>query len=227
MPKHCIPLLFLLLFPPVESRAQGSDIFPEARREALRREVVFEQPQAPEPAVTPESVPEVDLAAYRTPLIIAISGLLLAGLAFLLYRIFRDLNGTSGRQQEGLPHSVKVSELIEEELVESGVDHKLLEGAERAGQYAIAVRLLYLSLLHALTNANLIRYRRDFSNRDYLRQLDGQSLRGDFAMATRLYEQYWYGSHPIDRLSYRVVRRSVAALLGRIAEAAPTAGAND
>ena len=227
MVKTCCLLMFLLL-PVPGAWAQGSDIFPDVRRQALREEVVFERPEPPPPPDLPaQELPSFDLSAYRTPLIVGISGIVLAGLSFLLYRIFRDLKVKRRADPHPAGGELDASELIEEELVESGVSATLLERAETGGQYAIAVRLRYLGLLHALTQAGLIRYRRDFSNRDYLRQLEGKDLRHEFGAATRLYEQYWYGSYRIDRLSYRVVRQAITELEARVVRSLPQPAGDD
>lgn len=210
--------LFLLFATALRLTAQASAIFPPERHDELRQEVVFEYPdevEAPEPVANPFE--DLDLSALRNPLIWTIGTLVVLGLGFLAYRILHDLELKKRAARESVNEGVAVEEIVEEQLVASGVSITMLERAEAAGQYAIAVRLLYIALLKALQDAGMIRYRKDFSNRDYRQQLERSALRADFVRVTRAYERYWYGKYPIDRLSYRMTQRAFSELSDRIA----------
>jgi len=99
------------------------------------------------------------------------------------------------------------------------VSLSLLERAERAGQFDVAVRLLYIQLLKELQDAGLIKYRKDFSSRDYQNQLRGQDVLPDVRAVTKEYQRYWFGKYPIDRLSYRNTYQRFTALHERIRSA--------
>ena len=214
--------LFLLLSAALRLTAQASAIFPPERYDELRQEVVFEYPdkvEAPEPVANPFE--DLDLSTLRNPLIWTIGTLVVLGLGFLVYRILHDLELKKRAARKSVNEGVAVEEIVEEQLVASGVSLTMLERAEAAGQYAIAVRLLYIALLKALQDTKMIRYRKDFSNRDYRRQLAHNELRADFVKVTQAYERYWYGKYPIDRLSYRVTQRAFNELSDRIATSHP------
>ncbi|WP_116127658.1 DUF4129 domain-containing protein [Lewinella sp. IMCC34183] len=208
-----ILLLAALLFVVGLLPGQGSGVFPEQRLGELREEIHFERPAAPEFEPEPDRPAEsFDWTLFRTPVIVVLSTVLVAGLAYLLYRMRRDLTaGSSPRRAEPAP-AVDATAIQDEVIVERGVAPGLVERAEAAGQYDVAVRLLYLGVLNTLQGAGLLRYRRDFSNRDYRRQLAGSPQAAAFRTVTEAYERYWYGGYPLDRLSYRVVRTEVAAL---------------
>ncbi len=212
MPK-CF--LFLLLFgsTPVVI-AQGSAIFPDSLRRALREEVTFQRPPTPEPEPEAGNVATWNRKPYRTPVIIGASLVVSVGLAFLLYRMYRDLRLVHALPARESGKSVRVDSgtYPEQDRVETGVSPELVARAEASGQYAVAVRLAYLGLLHDLSRTGLLRYQSDFSNADYLEQLQPGQLRDALATVTRHYEHYWYGNYPLDRLSYRMVRKSIAAL---------------
>ncbi|MBB4079036.1 hypothetical protein GGR28_001653 [Lewinella aquimaris] len=217
IPNACV---FLLLCLSLAVRGQtGSPIFPAERHGELRQEVVYQPPEVPETVAQSEPTgPLLDFGAFRWPLIVGVSVLLLIGLAVLLHRIQKDLGSTrSGKSSsETAAGPVSVSEVREEELVSRGISPQLLQRAEAAAQYDLAVRLLYLDLLNRLQLAQLIGYRPHFSNRDYRAQLDGHPLSEEFAQAVRTYERYWYGKHRIDRLSYRVAHGVFTNLQARI-----------
>ncbi|WP_420458913.1 DUF4129 domain-containing protein [Neolewinella sp.] len=219
-----LPLL-LLLCTPLWSQADGggSVIFPAERLTELREELVYE-PEEERELVEPLQPIDwnLQLDNLRSPLVLAIAIALLLGLGLLIYRILGDLEVKRRRQHEAEAQGVNVTEIVEEELVEQGVSLSLLERAEAAGQYDIAVRLLYIALLKSLQDAGLLRYRRDFSNRDYRQQLREHPAQADFVRVTQAYERYWYGKYPIDRLSYRLVYKDFGALTDRIAPAITT-----
>lgn len=197
---------------------QGSDLFPQDRLQELREAVVFEYPEeekVPDPPDNPFA--KFDLEAFRAPLIWGISLVVLAGLAFLIYRILRDLDlKKRAAAAELTERKVTVAEIVEEDMVREGVSTTLLERAEKAGQYDIAVRLLYISLLKELQDARLISYRKHFTNRDYRRQMENTALSNEFTDITATYERYWYGKHPVDRLTYRLLQKGFTSLTGRI-----------
>ena len=152
----------------------------------------------------------IDLSNTST---LVIFFLLLAGLGYLIYLMLGDVNmrkRTKGEDEE--QDQINISEIEEEQLVAEGVSLTLLQRAENAGQFDIAVRLLYIQLLKELQDGSLIKYRRDFSNRDYQNQLRRSTFLADFRDVTADYERYWYGKYPIERLSYRLVYRKFTAL---------------
>ncbi|TXF87105.1 hypothetical protein FUA23_18610 [Neolewinella aurantiaca] len=153
---------------------------------------------------------KIDLSDGTTLLILAI---LIAGLGYLIYRMLGDVDmrkRTKGKEDD--QDEINISEIEEEQLVAEGVSLTLLQRAENAGQFDIAVRLLYIQLLKELQDGGLIRYRRDFSNRDYQNQLRRSDFLQDFREVTADYERYWYGKYPIERLSYRLVHRKFTTL---------------
>ena len=212
--------LLLLLCVPLWAQSKGgsSDIFPADRLAELREELVYEVEEESEPVELSEPIDwDLHLDSLRSPLVLAIATALLLGLGLLIYRILGDLEVRRREGDSEEARGVAVTEIVEEELVERGVSVSMLERAEAAGQYDIAVRLLYITLLKSLQEAGLLRYRRDFSNRDYRQQLRDHPLHPDFVRLTQTYERYWYGKYPIDRLSYRLVYQDFRALTDRIA----------
>lgn len=217
--------LMLFLGPlALPAQAAPSPVFPDARHEELMKSLDFTPPEVTETEeeeISEGSSPnwswenwEIDLSSTTTWIIF---GVLLLVLGFFVYRILDDVSirkRTKG-EDEGLDE-IKVEDIEEEELVVAGVSLSLLERAERASQFDIAVRLLYIQLLKELQDGGLIKYRKDFSNRDYQNQLTGHELLADFRAVTYEYERYWFGKYPIDRLSYRNTYQRFQALNARI-----------
>lgn len=81
-----------------------------------------------------------------------------------------------------------------------------LDKAIAAGNYRLAVRLLYLSLLKQLADKGRIHYRQESTNSDYLAQLFKTPLYSDFFRVTRHYEYSWYGQFPVSEQIFATIR---------------------
>jgi hypothetical protein len=199
-----------------------SFVFPAERHEELMNELDYSKKKKEKEEEVEENLDDwwdgmssyenwnIDLSSTTTLIILF---LLLAGLGYLIYLMLGDVNmrkRTRGEDED--QDQINVSEIEEEQLVAEGVSLTLLQRAENAGQYDIAVRLLYIQLLKELQDGGLIKYRRDFSNRDYQNQLRRSTFLEDFRDVTADYERYWYGKYPIERLSYRLVYRKFTTL---------------
>lgn len=83
---------------------------------------------------------------------------------------------------------------------------KEIDKAVANGNYRFAVRMMYLRLLKNLAEKNIIRYKQERTNFDYLLQLNSTSYYHDFFRVTRNYEYSWYGHFEVDREKYDMIR---------------------
>jgi len=67
--------------------------------------------------------------------------------------------------------------------------------------------LPFLRLLKNLSDKNIIQYKPDHTNLDYLMQLRTGSMYGDFFSLTRNYEYCWYGQFQIDKGKFEVIKK--------------------
>jgi len=216
-------LLMLLLSFSFQLPAQTgeSPIFPEKRHQELIEEITFTPKEEEEEEEIPEEEIDWDFnwdfdLSNTTTLIIFIC--LVAALGYLIFRILGDVEMRKRTRLEGEDDQeyINLEDIEEEKHVAAGVSLSLLERAENAGQYDVAVRLLYIQLLKNLQDAGLIAYRRDYSNRDYQQQLAGTEVLADFRDVTIDYERYWYGKYTIEKLGYRLVQRKFNVLGNQI-----------
>ncbi len=82
-----------------------------------------------------------------------------------------------------------------------------IEKAVSLNNYRLAVRLLFLQLLRNLADRQIIQYRQDGTNQDYLMQLNSTKLYPDFFKLARNYEYCWYGQFDIDKEKYAVIKK--------------------
>lgn len=72
--------------------------------------------------------------------------------------------------------------------------------------YRLAVRLRYLQTLKYLTDAGLIQYKPDKTNRQYVYELAGSPRQDEFERLTRQFEFVWYGDFPVDEARFAAIQ---------------------
>lgn len=82
---------------------------------------------------------------------------------------------------------------------------KEIDKAASQGNHRLAVRLMYLRLLKNMAERNIIQYKQDKTNLDYLMQLHPTAYYKDFFKVTRNYEYTWYGQFNVDEEAYKII----------------------
>ena len=83
-----------------------------------------------------------------------------------------------------------------EDIFEINFDSKIA-AAVHAKNYRMAIRLMYLQLLSALSRKEIIQYAHQKTNNDYVKQLYGTGYYKSFFQLTRHFEYTWYGKFPL------------------------------
>lgn len=96
---------------------------------------------------------------------------------------------------------------------DKGVEHiehidfdSLIAGFLERRDYRAVVRLLYRKALKELSSRGLIRWQLDKTNHDYLAEMSGSTLRGEFTELTRVFEYIWYGNFDLPADTFAAVR---------------------
>ncbi|RYF78312.1 MAG: DUF4129 domain-containing protein, partial [Chitinophagaceae bacterium] len=88
---------------------------------------------------------------------------------------------------------------------------KEIQKAEGAGNYRLAVRLWYLKTLREMADRNIIDYRHERTNNEYVNSLAGGRYYRDFFRLTRNFEYTWYGQFPLSSEGYNMMRRDFSS----------------
>jgi Domain of unknown function (DUF4129) len=75
-------------------------------------------------------------------------------------------------------------------------------------QYKEALRWLYLRSLQRLAAKNLIQWKRDKTNRDYLKELEQTPLYPDFKHLTYYFDYAHYGNMPVTAADFAVIQQA-------------------
>jgi len=122
----------------------------------------------------------------------------IGGGGFMLLQIFRVRlkNLFKKKSDEG---KVEFEEVLDPEDISNLELDDPIRNAIDKGQYRKATRLLYLKALRQMQDRSMIVWRREKTNRDYLRELKIRELRPPFRQITHLFEYIWYGEVPLDQ----------------------------
>ena len=83
---------------------------------------------------------------------------------------------------------------------------KEIDKAVGMNNYRLAIRLMFLRLLRNLSDKDIIQYKQDSTNFDYMMQLRSTAMYPDFFKLARNYEYSWYGQFDIDKEKYSVIK---------------------
>ncbi len=119
--------------------------------------------------------------------------LIILGVVVVAGLIYYFMGGISKKDKK-----ISVEELendlthIEENLPIADVETPL-EKAIRMGEYKVAFRMYFLLIIQLLANKGIIKWRKDKTNREYIRELRQQSYLPQFMSAVLMYEKAWFG----------------------------------
>lgn len=99
----------------------------------------------------------------------------------------------SNRKLEQTKSNIPITlENVEDNIYESDLDRFIREALEKEN-YTQAVRLYYLAIIKELSLKKWVRWKKDKTNRDYIRELSNTSFQHGFRNVTNVFERVWYG----------------------------------
>ncbi len=111
-------------------------------------------------------------------------------------RIFRKTNG----RIDNIDESVETDDIFAIQY------QREIDKATAAGNYRLAVRLMFLRLLKHLADKNIIQYKPDRTDFDYLIQLRSTKYYPEFFRLVRTYEYSWYGKFDVSPETFAQIK---------------------
>ena len=130
--------------------------------------------------------------------------IIIAGFAYALIAYLGS--NTIGLFRRSVKGITQENEIAETENIFEINYRERIERAVRSRNYSLAVRLHFLEMLKTLAGKNMIQYKQDHTNFDYLLQLRSTSYYNDFFRLTRNYEYAWFGNFPVDEEKYSIIK---------------------
>ncbi|HEY2722374.1 MAG TPA: hypothetical protein VGI82_11645, partial [Chitinophagaceae bacterium] len=109
------------------------------------------------------------------------------------------------RRQHNIGRETSEEPATEENIFDINYQRQI-DAAINAENYRLAIRLLFLRLLKNLSEKNIIQYKQDRTNFDYLSQLTSSGYYSDFFRLTVNYEYAWYGKFNVNRETFAIIK---------------------
>ena len=141
--------------------------------------------------------------------------IVIGGVALVL--LLRSLLGLRQPRNKKVDYTLSAAELetIEENLHEANLEDFIRQAVERQ-EFALAIRLYYLTVLQNLSWQNAIVWQRDKTNRDYLRELRHSEWLETFHEITDIFERVWYGNRPVPAAEFARLAPKFRAFIHQI-----------
>lgn len=147
------------------------------------------------------NLPEPNPASVMNAAEIIIYVVIFAGIALLIFLIYRArFRGLlSRRKRRSSPD--ETYELFQEDIYEISYESEI-DKAVNEGNYRRAVRLRFLQTLKLLSDAELIEWKSNRTNREYLQNLADPTIFQSFRKLVLWYEYAWYGEFAVTVYQY-------------------------
>ena len=128
----------------------------------------------------------------------------IAVLVFLLLKVAGNENLFGPRDKKIKQQGVNLQK-IEDNLPEAELADPISQ-AIADGKYNIAIRLYYLSILKELALKKIIRWKKEKTNGEYVRELAGTSFFKNMQEITLIFERIWYGKAAFGQADFLAVQ---------------------
>ncbi len=152
--------------------------------------------------------PSADLSGLGTVAKVIMWVVMIGIVAFVLLQLLQVNWRGLAKKKSDKAKVVAENEIPIEEDVTKMEFEDLVQKAIDAGNFRVAVRLLYLRALKQLTEQSLINWHREKTNHDYIRELKDKNLRPGFSDVTLIFEYIWYGEFPVNKDDFNLARAS-------------------
>ena len=161
----------------------------------------------------PETSARWDGAWLTSPTTKAI--VIILTIALLIFTLVKLLGNTGNANVKVLNDNISIQELTEENFIETDLE-KLLRLALEANDFRAAVRILYLSTIQQLNAQGLIHWKKDKTNKDFLREMRTHGDYKTFRDITLAYEIVWYGDRQIEQPQFSSLKQIVDSFSQKI-----------
>ena len=139
---------------------------------------------------------------------------LAAAVLYLVYILFNE--GGSGLFSSKQNRTLNNYEEITAENIENADINRLIDNAEGANDYRLAIRYYYLLVLKNLSIKKHIKFEDDKTNAEYLNEISATPFSKEFAYSSYLYNYIWYGEFSLNTADYNKAKNNFVTLLSKV-----------
>lgn len=207
MNKYLIAIFFLLYCFAINLSAQFQGLdqneyeeiienldYSKTKKKLRLKEFTFEKSEDVEPAST--GIIGLFLGIGILFRIIALV-LIIALIAYILFQLSKLIKMPDKK--------LELTEDFDAVEIEEIDGEDLLQKALNEGDYRTAIRMKFILILQELNKTDLIKWKEEKTNRDYLNELRKTNKYAFFREASSIYNLIWYGNHTITKDDYDVL----------------------
>lgn len=159
---------------------------------------------------------EMNMSGFFKILLILMGVALAAALIFRMAGGSFEIKGTDKKvAKKDITSTVNIKN-VEANLNKSDMEI-LIDQSLKEKNYMLAVRLHYLWAIKELNTKKLIRWKRDKTNRDYIREMRKTELNKPFREVTNIFERVWYGSQEtLGQSDYLTIQKKLGAFIEQV-----------
>ncbi len=195
--------------PPIEQKK-----FDKQQWEKITKNMDFRERKKEKPR--PQKTPSYSFPALGGGLAQTIFFILVIGI--LGYLLFRLLSGSMGPRDKKIEGSTTYSVLSPEENIQESDLELFLQGALKQKEFKLALRIYYLMVIKELSVQQLIDWKKDKTNAEYVRELSGRQYQKEFRLITIAYERVWYGDTELKEPDFESAIPAFNNLIARVKE---------
>jgi hypothetical protein len=135
-------------------------------------------------------------------------------LAFIIIRLMGNTMFLSNQKvnKTGLNYSI---EKVEEDIHKADLED-FAQQALKQQDYRLAIRLYFLQTLKLLSENKFIKWKRDKTNNEYIREMSGTDLFREFRDLSRLFDRVWYSDVKVQEHHFNQIRPRFLDFLKKI-----------
>lgn len=141
----------------------------------------------------------------------------LFGIALLAW-IILSMTGGIGPKNKRIKSEDVTLENIEENIHETELEGFIRKALEK-GDFPLAIRLYYLAVIKELSLKKIIKWKRDKTNGEYVREARKSKFIADFQELTLIFERIWYGGKTLDKAAFQQLEPKFKKLIQDIEQA--------
>lgn len=166
--------------------------------------------EAPENYDTPDmSIPTAPISLGWLGWVLI--GLLVGALIFLIVKMF--LNAESDGKK--ITHTDVIEDINPTEIPLTELQRLLKEALDK-NDFRGAIRIYFIFIIRDLTQKGLIKWEKEKTNFQYLRELSNYENYNDFNLSVSYFEIIWYGKRELDRNTFDQIKPNFTRFLDKL-----------
>lgn len=149
-----------------------------------------------------ESIEKLFGKEYAGDVIDIIFYLLIAGaLVFIILKVLKANMNTVFRKESHATPSIGYT-VSDEDINEIDFEEHIKKAREKKN-YREVIRLSYLKILKALSDQDIINWKKDKTNFEYYGEIGNENIKARFGRISKLYEYIWYGDFKLKEEDFK------------------------